>query len=166
METRTYTIEKPAKKKSKKGCLIPLTIFGALIIIGIALGGGEESPKTGSNDSAKTSVEIAVESAEEVDYKALHQDYMDNAIAADAQYKDKMLILTGEVGDIDREIAGNPYVTFDIDDFLHNVRITFNKDEEEKVAKFAKGQTITIVGKCRGTILSTTVSMDDCLLIE
>ena len=46
------------------------------------------------------------------------------------------------------------------------MRITFKKSEETKVAQFKKGQTITIKGKCNGTLLSTTVSLIDCEVIE
>ena len=104
----------------------------------------------------------------EVDYTILHQEYMDNPIAADAKYKGKILKLTGVVEDIDREIAGNTYVTFNIGGqySFKNVRITFKKSEETKVAQFKKGQTITIKGKCNGTLLSTTVSLIDCEVIE
>lgn len=128
----------------------------------------EESNQTENNkgEVKKTELEKALEEAIEVDYKKLHLDYMDNAIKADAEYKDKMLILTGEISDIDREIAGNPYVIFDVDGVLNNVRITFKKSEEDKVAEFEKGQTIKIVGKCKGTLLSTTVALSDCLFVE
>ena len=100
-----------------------------------------------------------------MDYKVLHKDYMDNPIAADEKYKGKVLELTGQVDIIDREIAGNPYVTFEVD-LLENVRITFKKSEESKVTKLVKGQTITIRGKCKGTLLSTTVALDNCELVN
>lgn len=100
-----------------------------------------------------------------MDYKVLHKDYMDNPIAADEKYKGKVLELTGQVDIIDREIAGNPYVTFEVD-LLEDVRITFKKSEESKVTKLVKGQTITIRGKCKGTLLSTTVALDNCELVN
>ena len=103
-----------------------------------------------------------------VDYEKLHQEYMDNPIAADAKYKGKILELTGKVDNIDREIAGNPYITFNIggEYSFDNVRITFKKSEEEKVTKLKKGQEITIRGECRGTLLSTTISLNDCEIVE
>ncbi len=103
-----------------------------------------------------------------VDYEKLHQEYMDNPIAADAKYKGKILELTGKVDNIDREIAGNPYITFNIggEYSLKDVRITFKKSEEEKVTKLKKGEEITIRGECRGTLLSTTVSLNDCEIVK
>ncbi|OQB11525.1 MAG: tRNA_anti-like protein [Firmicutes bacterium ADurb.Bin193] len=114
----------------------------------------------------KTKLEKALESAIEVDYKVLHKDYIDNPINADSMYKDKMLVLVGKINTIDREIAGQPYITFDVDGLFNNVRITFDKDEEEKVTKLVKGQTVKIVGKCKGTLLSTTVALNNCLVVE
>lgn len=104
----------------------------------------------------------------EVDYTVLHQEYMDNPISADAKYKGKMLKLTGEVYNIDREIAGNTYITFNIGGqySIKNVRITFKKSEESKVAQLKKGQTVTIKGQCTGTLLSTTVALKDCEIID
>ncbi len=165
---RAKNANAPAKKKPH-GCLVAIIV---LVIIGAiigALGGNDsdsDSPaKSSQSQASKTPVEKAMEDAIEVDYNVLHQEYMDNAIAADAKYKGKQLILTGVVADIDREIAGQPYITFDID-FLENIRITFNKSEEEKVAQLSKGQTVKVVGTCQGTLLSTTVALSDCYIIE
>ena len=103
-----------------------------------------------------------------VDYNTLHQEYQDNAIAADAKYRGKKLQVTGEVEDIYREIAGNPYVTFNVGGkySFKNVRLTFKKSEESKVAGLSKGQTITVRGVCRGALLTTTVSLDDCEIVK
>ena len=90
---------------------------------------------------------------------------MDNPINADSKYRDKILKLTGTVGTIDREINQETYITFDID-FLKDIRITFKKDQESKVAQLKKGQTVTVKGKCTGTLLSTTVALDNCEIIE
>lgn len=62
-----------------------------------------------------TSKSYTAADAMKVDYKVLHKEYMDNPIAADEKYKGKILELTGPIDTIDREIAGNPYVTFEIE---------------------------------------------------
>jgi len=147
-----------------------LTIILAVIVLGIAFGGSGDN-KTNNTVATSTPTtqgdqqEQKAEELLEVDYKVLWQDYQDNAIGADAKYKDKMLKLTGEVEDINREIAGNPYVTFKIGT-LQNVRLTFKKSEEEKISQLSKGQTITIKGKCSGLLITSTVSLNDCEVIE
>lgn len=143
---------------------ILMIIFAIVCIgaIGTALSGDE------NNNAIQTSGDVAETKVEEVitvDYKELHKEYMDNPISADAKYKGKTLKLTGKVDDIDREIAGNTYITFEID-FLEDIRITFKKSEESKVAQLKKGQQVTIKGKCTGTLLSTTVALADCEIIE
>ena len=82
----------------------------------------------------------------EVDYNVLFQDYQDNPINADAEYKGKILKLTGQVYNIDREISGNPYVTFNIGGnySIKNIRLTFKKSEEEKITQLSKGQSINV----------------------
>ena len=148
-------------KKLKHTGRIILGIFIAIIGIGIFGSGlSGNSPKTTPSSSQQAEEVITV------DYKVLHADYIANPINADEKYKGKTLQLTGQVGTIDREIDQRTYITFDIDEYLNNVRITFKKDQESKVAQLTKGQTITIKGKCTGTLLSTTVALDDCEIVE
>lgn len=128
--------------------------------IGAALGGGENG-----NTLQTTSTNIKTEEVLTIDYNQLYKEYMDNPISADAKYKGKILKLTGKVDTIDREIAGNTYITFKID-FLKDIRITFKKSEESKVADLKKGQQVTIKGECTGTLLSTTVALNDCEIVE
>lgn len=127
----------------------------------------QEQEKT-SNTNTTTQEEEKENNIIKVDYEKLHKDYMDNPIAADEKYKGKILELTGKVYNIDREIAGNPYITFNIggEYSFQDVRITFKKSEEEKVTKLKKGQKVTIRGECRGTLLSTTVSLNDCEIVK
>lgn len=145
-----------------------------IVIIGLGIIGslGSDTTQTTSSSASKSNtVQTSSKSEEEIieiDYNVLYKEYQDNAIAADAKYKSKTLKLTGEVYDIDREIAGNTYITFNIGGqySFKNVRITFKKSEESKVAQLKKGQKVTIKGKCTGTLLSTTVALNDCEIIE
>lgn len=163
--------------KNKKPFYTKWWVWAIVIVVAIGIASNSDSDNSklslGASTSGqtekpaqKTKLEKALDGAIEVDYKELHKEYMDNAIGADGKYKDKTLILVGEVDTIDREIAGHPYVTFNVDGYFNNIRITFSKDEEEKVAQLSKGQTIKIVGKCKGTLISTTVALGDCLLVD
>lgn len=152
------------KNESKKKPIYKKWWFWVIVVFilgGIAAGSSNNTTlNTEVNSQQQVQEEII-----EVDYKILHQEYMDNPISADAKYKGKILKLTGPVNNIDREIAGNTYITFEIG-FLENVRITFKKSEEGKVAQLSKGQTVTIKGRCTGTLLSSTVALDDCEIIN
>lgn len=146
----------------KKHKVLSITILViCVVVIGIATGEND-------NNTIPTEAETSQQKVEEIiemDYAQLHKEYMDNPISADAKYKGKTLKLTGKVGNIDREIAGNTYITFEID-FLEDVRITFKKSEESKVAQLKKGQQITVKGECTGTLLSTTVALKNCEILE
>lgn len=173
---------KKSKSNEKKGMTIAGLIMCAVAIlviffwVFIAAAGGSVSDTntistTTSTPTTQTSItqdSTPVEEKKdyiEVDYETLYQEYQDNPIAADAKYKGKKLQLTGEVNNIDREIAGNTYIEFEIG-FLQDVRLTFKKSEESKVAQLSKGQTVTVRGICKGTLLSTTVSLTDCELVD
>lgn len=153
-------MENEKKKKSifKKWWFWVIVV---VVVVAIASQGNNSTP-TSSNSSDNN---ISQEDVMVVDYKVLYQEYMDNPIAADAKYKGKILQVTGEVGSIDREISQETYITFDID-FLQDIRLTFKKSEEAKVAQLSKGQTVTVKGKCNGTLLSTTVALGDCELVD
>lgn len=148
-------------KKEKKPIYKKWWFWVIVVLVIAAIGAGSSS----ENNNANTAVEQKQEEIMEVDYNTLYQEYMDNPISADAKYKNKTLKLTGIVGSIDREIDQRTYITFDIGP-LENIRITFKKSEESKVATLSKGQTVMIKGKCAGTLLNTTVALDDCEIIE
>lgn len=155
--------EKKAKKPVYKKWWFWVIIV-LVVIIGVG-GTGKKDNNTKQTSSQETQKQ---EEILEVDYKVLYQEYQDNAINADSKYRDKILKLTGAVDNINREIAGNPYITFKVGDknSFKDVRITFKKSEEEKVANLKKGQTVTIKGKCSGQLATGTVSLNDCEIIE
>ena len=151
--------------KNKKQFYTRWWFWVIIVIILLAIIGKGNEPTNSSTTQIKTETEKTVEKSQEIDYRIIYSDYEKNPISADAKYKDKYWQVTGTVGQIDREIMGNPFVTFEID-FLKNIRLTFAKSEEEKISKLEKGQTIAVVGKCNGTLLSTSVAFDDCHLVE
>ena len=158
----------------------------AVVVIGaIAGGGGGKDEKTANNNQPSTSTSSNANTGDnetkteatptpepkdeviEVDYKKLHSDYMDNPISADKEYKGKLLKVTGNVDSIDREISQATYITFNLDQFgLETIRMTFKRSEEDKVASLSKGQSVTVIGKCDGTLISTTVALKDCYIAE
>lgn len=111
----------------------------------------------------KTEYERIREQAISVTWRDVVDDYEENTIAADGKYKDQYLKMSGTVSDIGREILGQPYVTFERD-VTHGIRVTFDKSEEDKIAKLSKGSTITIVGRCAGELLTGTVDMNNCYI--
>jgi hypothetical protein len=147
------------RRRRPVGQAVALIIISAVsLVIYVRAARSGESATTSNGSVSQAEVAVAV------DYHKLYQDYQANPIKADATYKGKRLTVSGRVAKIDREIMGEPYVTFAIDDYFRDVRLTFEATEEQKVASLAIGQAITVTGTCQGTLLSTTVALKDCVL--
>lgn len=124
----------------------------------------EVEPEPEQKPAAKTKKEKAFENGAVVDWVTVQQEYKDNAISADNAYKGKNLIVTGEVFDIGREVMQHPYVTFSSDGYIGTFQMVFNNDEESLIAGLSKGDTITVVGECKGESLGVIILLDNCYL--
>lgn len=161
------------KRKNKKPYAVGATVSTLILIFGVLIFSINSSSKpktvfTGNKQQSSATASassIIKDDAVEIDYKVLHKDYMDNPIKADSRYKNKKLIVSGKVSDIDREIDQRPYITFEIS-ALETIRMDFDKKNESEVAKLKKGQTVKVVGECTGTLISTTVVLEDCNILE
>ncbi len=106
--------------------------------------------------------EYLVDADFEITPEELYASYNSNEVAADEKYKNKKLAITGVISDIGKDILNDPYISFKID-YLQSVTCYFSKDEIKKIAKLNKGETITVIGKCGGLIL-TNVIIKDCVI--
>lgn len=120
------------------------------------------------NETPNYHKEEIQEQVHKIDYKKLFNDYEENAINADSVYKGKLLMVTGKVDNIYREITGEPYITFNIggEYSFKTIRLTFKKSEESSVANLKKGQTVDIVGRCAGSLMGVSISLTDCYLTK
>jgi hypothetical protein len=91
--------------------------------------------------------------------------YHDNEVAADANYKGRVVELRGRVGDIKKEILGRPYVTLGTGaDFeIPMVQCVFNVGKGEDTAPIQPGQEATVRGKVDGLMMNVLLS--DCELV-
>ena len=165
----------PPKKMNGviKGVIIGIIAITAISVIGTVLGDSKESVQTATSPGNSSSMSSTAPSSApsssskpasiKIDYKELYKEYSDNPINADGKYKGKVITVTGKIARIDREIAQNPYVTFEIEP-LEEIRMDFPADAESAVSKLKKGQTVTISGTCGGTLMSTDIMMDDCFI--
>ena len=172
-----FAIKKVPKKK-QWGATIGVIICAVLFISGTVMtqpsepAQAAEQSKSSSAQSNQTSAKNEVSSepsitdgATKVDYKTLYKDYEDNAISADKKYRDKKLILTGTIANIDRDIGQSPYITFNVDQYgAQSIKMSFNDDDV--VASLKKGQKVTVVGTCGGTFASAIVVMGNCSIVK
>ena len=95
----------------------------------------------------------------------LLQAYEDNGVAADSQYKDQILEVTGSVGTISTDIADQIYVTLEDERnpyAIISVQCYFDDDQTDTLASLSAGDTVTIRGRCTGKPLN--VFLEDCTL--
>lgn len=91
----------------------------------------------------------------------LYNEYNANEVSADDKYKGKKIAVTGEVGNIAKDIMDKPYITLSQQDgFIPAVQCYVSK---ELATNISKGQIITLVGTCNGSVL-TVVMLKDCEL--
>jgi len=160
--------QEPEKPKSNTGKIVFGIIAGGLLLcIGscaICINSGSKSstsnpsqtPTTSSPNVPKTPTAQAIQ----VSAGALYKAYEANQVAADVQYEGKILLVTGVVSSIGKDILSNPYVV--IGDggkySLVGVQCFFDKGAESELAKLSKGQTVTIQGKQSGYFMNVTLS--------
>ncbi len=100
---------------------------------------------------------------------ALLQEYTDNAVAADAKYKGKPLKVTGKFGTaqtyplVGYAVQVLPEDAGDIN--LNGVECIILESAKADVAKFQKGQMVTMQGTCDGQVLGQ-VKMSNCTVAK
>lgn len=141
-------------------------IIGAIVILGLlgaAAGGGSddstESVVTETSAEAETTVsETTAQETTAIEYIEISPDelltaYEENEVKGDEIYKDKMMRLTGIVGDIGKDILDEVYVTFETSNpySITSVQCYFDDDSEiQKVMELKPGDTLTVSGRCDG----------------
>ncbi len=99
--------------------------------------------------------------------KTLWQAFDSNEVAAEDQYKGKLLALQGKIAAIATSPLGYPELTFAVDRTgISTVKCQFPKDARAEIGKLKRGQTVTVAGVCRGFVLKTQVTVDACWLLD
>lgn len=73
--------------------------------------------------------------------------YAANGINADARFKNRLIRLSGTIDAIDRDVLGNPFLTFQADGF-ERAQCLFR--DAKPLSGLRSGQQVTIVGRCAG----------------
>jgi len=90
------------------------------------------------------------DAAIEVPAFQLFAEYDGNEIAADENYKGKILIVNGMVKDIGNDITGSMYVTLDSGNPIMSVQCFFSDKHRKELASMQAGMRVRIRGKCDG----------------
>jgi len=109
-----------------------------------------ESEDEVQNEISDVEPEITVKAS------VLSAEYQENEVAADLKYKGKVLLVTGTVDDIGKDITDSIYVSLsDGEEYsLSGVQCFFADSQTSVAADLKKGQNISIKGKCEGLMIN------------
>ena len=83
----------------------------------------------------------------------LYADYKKNEVAADQQYKNRAVTVSGKIVDI-RKSLGNPVVNLATGPFSMQVVVSFNGGSHDNfVAGLHQGEPLAVTGICTGMTL-------------
>ncbi|MDR3133077.1 MAG: OB-fold putative lipoprotein [Prevotellaceae bacterium] len=113
-----------------------------------------------SSDDKSTEKEISetdLASAIHISASTLYEDYDANEISADQKYKGKVLVITGRIESIGKDITDNIYVALEGDGFINVVQCMFSDDHVSETSELRKGQSVKIKGRCSGQTLGSII---------
>lgn len=88
----------------------------------------------------------------------LYSDYNSNEVAADAKYKGKVVIVSGRIQDIGKDIVDDAYIIIGGEGFLDRVQCMFTKGQQSSVASLSKGQHVRVKGEVAGKMGNVLVN--------
>jgi hypothetical protein len=93
-------------------------------------------------------------------------DYEANEVAADAQYKGKLVDVSGTIHAIGKDLLDNPYVALsgNSPSMIFNVQCMFEKSDQAQLASLSKGTRITLRGRVSGKLGNVLVR--ECSIVR
>ena len=159
---------RPAKKR-KPVLIVVLSIMAVSILTGLAIQIFFEGTPFAifSGTSLLTPEPMpATTEAIEITAEELLQAYRTDRKTTEAEYKDKILRVTGIVSNVGTNFVGTPFVKLSDGSIQPwRVRCMFDKEYGHELAQVTKGETITVQGKC-DNCLPPDATMKDCVLVH
>ena len=87
--------------------------------------------------------------------------YDENEIAADRQYRGKLLLVSGYIAEMS-QTSSNMIVQLRGHDGFQSVRCIMRENQRDMIVFFKKGQEITLVGRGEGRSINLFVGLSDC----
>jgi hypothetical protein len=134
--------------------LASVVLLGLMVLL--ALGSG----KTPEQESKSVKSESP---AIEVAAPKLFADYNANEIAADDKYKGRVLVVSGTVEDLGKDIMDQMYLTLKTDDVIKSVQAFFAAEHKSRLASMKKGDSVRVKCRCDGKF--GNVILKDCSLM-
>ncbi|HSG30894.1 MAG TPA: hypothetical protein VLB82_05045 [Thermodesulfobacteriota bacterium] len=87
----------------------------------------------------------------------LYNEYKNNEVAADSKYKGKIVVVSGTVQDIGKDIMNEAYIVIGGTGLLDGVQCMFTKGQQSSVAKLSKGQQVKVKGEVSSLTLGVVL---------
>lgn len=121
----------------------------------------QDTSRNTNSDGRPDSTKLAEFTAQEIE-----QAYADNTVAADDQFKNKWLIISGVAGEISTDVLDQVYISLKTDDFDFNApQVYFIDSERSKLSRIKKGQHIRAECIGGGDIVKTPM-LKECTLLD
>lgn len=93
----------------------------------------------------------------------LYSEYESNEVAADSKYKGRVVVVSGTIQNIGKDIMDDAYIVIGGEGFLDGIQCMFTKGQQSSVARLSKGQHVTVKGEVSGKMLGN-VLVNKCTL--
>ena len=148
-----------------KKILIGIVVaFIALAIIGALM--GEDTSTSDTNNTVDTSTAIENNAPVEtvaVTARELFSAYESNEVAADKQFKGKMLEVTGTISSIDSGFGDGAIVQLSTGNDFQSVSAQGDDSFTDVAANLSKGQQVTMICKGDGEVIGSPM-LGDCVV--
>lgn len=159
--------KQPETVGAKHGVVLSIGILFLLAIVLGAAGAASSQGKASlsAQQASQKSVAAEIPPKEEkpiiVSASDLYSAYISNELAADNQYKDRLLQVVGPIESIGNDMFGKPYLTLQTNDFLGSIRCELNEAGAVQAARVSKDAMVTIQGRSKGYGVAM-VTLGDC----
>ncbi|MDD2903335.1 MAG: hypothetical protein PHU44_12965 [Syntrophales bacterium] len=134
--------------KNIKRHLVSFIILSIFILLAI-----------GSIDTDKDRKKVELQSPSYIiSAHELYKHYKNNEVAADEKFKGRVVVVSGRIRNIGKDIMDQPYIVIGGQGFLDGVQCTFTKDQKYLVAQLSKGQYVKVKGEVSGKMGNVLVN--------
>ena len=127
------------------------TLSAGVLAIFIILGGGSLETDQGAEKISVATPDYVLSA------NTLFKEYDKNSVAADAKYEDKIVVVSGTIQSIGKDIMDTAYLVIGGSGFLDGVQCMLPRGQEDLVARVSKGQYVTLKGKVSGQIMGNVI---------
>ena len=127
------------------------TLSAGALAIFIILGGGSLDTDEGAEKISLATPDYVLSA------NTLFKEYDKNSVAADAKYENKIVVVSGTIQSIGKDIMDTAYLVIGGSGFLDGVQCMLPRGQEGLVARVSKGQYVTLKGKVSGQIMGNVI---------